>query len=123
MDFGVAGLATNANITEEAGSLKYMPPEVLSGNDRSVTPAIDIWAIGCILFGMICGELPFYGDSNKEVIHKICDGKFTFPSPIDKQLSKEVKDLIQRILVVSPHERYTISDIERHPWFLGEKMM
>lgn len=100
-----------------------MPPEVLSGKDRSVTPAIDIWAMGCILFGMVCGELPFNGNSNKEIIKAICEGKFSYPPTIEKQLSREVKDLIQKILVVDPQERYTIADIERHPWYLGEKLL
>lgn len=123
VDFGVAGIATNMTINEEAGSLKYMPPEVLSGKDKTVTPAIDIWAIGCILFAMVCGELPFNGATNKEVKHKIIEGKYAFPSAVEKQLSPEIKDLIAKILVVDPEERYKITDIERHYWFLGEKMM
>lgn len=108
-------------INEEAGSLKYMPPEVLSGKDKSVTPAIDIWAIGCILFAMVCGELPFNGATNKEIKQKICEGRYAFPSAVEKQLSPEIKDLIAKILVVDHEQRYRTIEIEKHPWYIGEK--
>lgn len=99
-----------------------MPPEVLSGKIKSVGPPIDVWAMGCILFSMVCGELPFYGNTNKETIEKICSGEFAFPSSAEKTLSREVKDLIEKILVVNPNERYTIPEIQKHPWILGQKL-
>lgn len=122
MDFGVAGFSSNLKIDAEAGSLKYMPPEILSGKSKSVGPAIDNWGLGCILFGMICGELPFNGGSTREIIQKICDGDFAIPRELDSKISAEVKDLIKRILVVNPNQRYTINDISSHPWITGMKL-
>ena len=52
------------------GSLRYMPPEVLNDEAKSIGPAIDIWAMGVILFRMVkivisimklFGVLPFDG--------------------------------------------------------------
>ncbi len=36
------------------GSLKYMAPEVLNGELKRIEPSIDIWALGIILFMMVC---------------------------------------------------------------------
>ena len=38
----------------DAGSLSYMAPEILQRKPNSVTPALDVWAIGIILYGGNC---------------------------------------------------------------------
>jgi len=45
----------------DAGSLKYLAPEIFLKKKNAVSPALDIWSMGIILFGMIVGELPFNG--------------------------------------------------------------
>lgn len=62
VDFGIAGSSNpNKDDKSNAGSLSYMPPEVLNNSCTSAEPQIDIWALGCILFAMIMGRLPFHG--------------------------------------------------------------
>lgn len=64
VDFGIAGLATNLNISKlDAGSLKYMAPELFTQKLRKLGPHIDIWALGVILYGMVFGQLPFDGEN------------------------------------------------------------
>jgi len=60
VDFGIAG-SSNPNKAEKsnAGSLSYMPPEVLDNTCTVAETQIDIWALGVILFAMIMGWLPF----------------------------------------------------------------
>ena len=99
-----------------------MPPEILSGASKAINPAIDIWALGCILFGMVCGQLPFNGSSNREIVRKICAGDYKFPTDLEVEISAEVKDLIKKILVVDPVKRYTLNSISAHPWMIGEKL-
>ena len=72
MDFGIAGLVID-NLPDKtrAGSLKYMAPEVLTEQNTDARPAIDVWSMGCILFAMLCGELPFTGKTVGEVTEKI----------------------------------------------------
>lgn len=115
-------MSSEIKVDIEAGSLRYMPPEILSGTNKVVGPNIDIWAMGCILYGMVCGELPFKGESNREIVEKICHADFSFSKDNEKRLSYEVKDLIRHILVPNPEERYTLKDISNHPWILEEKM-
>jgi MAP/microtubule affinity-regulating kinase len=62
VDFGIAGISNNINIDKiNVGSLLYMAPEVLTGKVDKIGPNLDVWALGCILFGMVCGVLPFNG--------------------------------------------------------------
>lgn len=51
IDFGIAGKFNMDDADEgTAGTLKYMPPEVLSGQNIKSSPAIDVWAIGILAY-------------------------------------------------------------------------
>lgn len=65
VDFGIAGLCAGrkSEITK-AGSLNYMPPELLKEKNVTAGPPLDIWAIGCMLYAMVVGGLPFIGKND-----------------------------------------------------------
>lgn len=69
VDFGIFG-SNRGGIEEKstAGSLKFMAPELFLGKTHS-TPKIDVWALGCILHGMILGDHPF-SDPDREKLKK-----------------------------------------------------
>ena len=69
VDFGIAGLfaGLKSEITK-AGSINYLSPEVVTGKNLNASPAMDIWAMGCILYAMLIGELPFDDPHHKEVV-------------------------------------------------------
>ena len=64
-DFGIFG-SNRGTIAERhnAGSIKYMSPELLQGDNAS-DPKIDIWALGILMYAMIIGEYPFDGQSRE----------------------------------------------------------
>ena len=49
-----------------AGSIKYMSPELLQGDNAS-DPKIDIWALGVLMYAMIVGQYPFDGASRENI--------------------------------------------------------
>ena len=49
-----------------------------------------------------------------QVLERILQVDYTFPTSIP--VSAECKDLLSRILVADPAKRFTIEDIQRHPW-------
>lgn len=76
IDFGIAGVMNR--LTEEdldAGSLGYMSPEcfqpVLTNANNEPNfkfdGRMDVWAIGVILYSMLCAELPFKGSTTHEI--------------------------------------------------------
>ena len=125
MDFGIAGVNVNFLVdNSDAGSLSYMAPEILQRKPNSVTPALDVWAIGIILYGMVCGELPFQGKENKDKLtaENIIKGEYGYPPDTGKRLSKELKDLIKKILNTNPATRITLNEIYEHPWMQEKKL-
>lgn len=106
----------------EAGSLDYMAPETLTRKHKTVHPGIDIWAMGCVLYAMICGCLPFTESSTKKTIERIITCDLRYPSKIEPMLSREVKDLLSRMLRVDYNERYTIVEVINHEWTNGKKL-
>ncbi len=102
----------------KAGSLKYMAPEVLSGRNIAASPALDVWSLGCMLFAMVCGALPFLGKSAAEVTDKIKRADFCFPT--GPMLTHHFRSLIGRMLELDYNLRITVKEIREHPWVRGE---
>jgi serine/threonine protein kinase len=73
-DFGISGVAEQVNPDSDIGTLKYMSPEVLSGNEKGNSPAVDVWAIGCIFYYLLFGRLPFAGKTSGDTIRLIVSG-------------------------------------------------
>jgi serine/threonine-protein kinase len=75
-DFGIAlalGAAGAGRLTETGLSLgtpHYMSPEQATG-DFNVSPAADIYALGCVLFEMLGGEPPFTGPNAQAVLARV----------------------------------------------------
>ena len=125
VDFGISGSSKPQDKeSTSAGSLGYMPPEVLDGSNLSSEPPIDIWALGCILYSMLLGRLPFFGhtpeDFEDQIINKQpkfkqkvrVDGHTIYPPP----LTAPVKEIIKAMLEKDPKERISIFTILNHPW-------
>jgi serine/threonine protein kinase len=78
------------------GTMVYIAPEVLSGNEYSVE--VDYWALGCLIFEMVTGHPPFKSNNLQGLRRLILEGSYKFPP--DSPLSAECKSLISSLLVV-----------------------
>jgi len=96
------------------GTPSYMAPEVWKG--QKYGKKVDVWAIGVIIYIMLCGFPPFYNESNEVMAKSIQSGEFEFPSPYWDNISELAKDLIMSILRVEPDDRPDAGEILEHPW-------
>lgn len=77
-DFGIFG--SNAGGEAEkvnAGSLKYMAPEILRGRTES-DPKIDVWSLGVMMYSMIMGNYPFSSNNRDELRKQVCTQEIKF---------------------------------------------
>ena len=111
MDFGIAGRSTpSVNDKTDAGTLKFMAPEVLKGVDTKASPMLDIWALGCMLFAMFFFKFPFDGDNANIVKERIMYAELRIPR--DRPHSDEFADLLRGILTKDPAKRYDLNLIK-----------
>jgi len=62
MDGGGFGHPSDKNMERRGtfvGTAYYVSPEMLK--DNMAAPASDIWALGCIIYRILTGEVPFCG--------------------------------------------------------------
>lgn len=60
-DFGLSDFyRPGAMVKSNCGTLSFLAPEVFKGT-ANAGPPLDVWAMGVILFALLCGRLPFEG--------------------------------------------------------------
>ena len=101
------------------GTRGYLAPEMLQRRDY--TRAVDTWALGVIVFVLLCGCLPFDDDSQTVPSDDLVRAKFVLRFPRwAKNLSASAKDLLSHLLDVNPVARFTAEQALDHPWVKGE---
>ncbi len=114
IDFGLSNYFNGKKLLiTPCGSPCYASPEMVSGNKYNGFD-IDIWAIGIILYAMLCGYLPFEDDDNNILFQKILECNLEIPD----FLSELSIDILHKILEVNPHKRIKIEDIKKHKFYL-----
>lgn len=104
--------APKTNMKTRAGTPFYIAPEVLTGN---YDEKCDVWSAGVILYILLCGYPPFYGETNKEILEQVKKGKQDFSGPEWKGKTENVFNLILK-MICHPNERYSAKQVLEHPW-------
>ena len=113
-DFGLSKIVWESQTMTPCGTVGYTAPEIVK--DERYSKSVDMWALGCVLYTLLCGFPPFYDESIEVLTEKVAKGQFTFLSPWWDEISKSAQDLISHLLTVDPEKRYTIKDFLAHPW-------
>ena len=85
------------------GTLAYMAPEQFQGQ---TSPAVDVYALGCLLFQLLTGEVPYAGATEQ-----IMYGHMMAPIPsiVERSgggIAPAVQEVIERALAKDPRQRY-----------------
>ena len=73
-----------------------------------------MWSIGVVLYIILCGKIPFPGDSHKEIIENVLAGEFHFDYAPFKVVSAEAKDLISKLFVRDDKLRLSAEEAFNH---------
>ena len=115
IDFGFSTCFSNEKKAKMfCGTPSYMAPEIVARIEYTGPPA-DIWALGVLLYVLLCGCYPFKAQSDKELYKKIQYGQFSVPAHI----SQAARSLILRILKLDPLKRPSVSEILKDSWVVS----
>ena len=106
-DFGIARAANTQQMTEVGsivGTAQYLSPEQARG--LAVGPESDIYSMGVVLYEMLCGELPFTGESAVDIAMKQVSDT---PPPLNRRnrlVSPAMEQVVMRALAKDPALRF-----------------
>ena len=105
-DFGVAHALADLRLTAEhlhVGTVPYMPPEQARGAPPD--PRGDLYALGAMLFELLCGELPFPGTDAATVLAQHAAAARPSVAARNPAISPALDALVTRLLAVDPADR------------------
>ena len=107
MDFGLALLTEGSKLTQldmTVGTAAYMSPEQIQGIE--VDHRSDIWALGCVLYEMVCGQRPFKGVYDKALLYEIVHDQPDALTGVRTGVPVELEWLVGKCLAKDANERY-----------------
>ena len=107
VDFGIAEAIGDTRLTAagaQIGSFAYMAPERFSGQE--ITPAIDIYALTCVLYEALTGQMPFQVDTPEAVVAAHLAYPPPQPSVANPNVPVSFDDVIARGMAKEPDDRY-----------------
>ena len=108
-DFGltkrIEGARTGATKAGDVvGTIQYVAPEQIEGGP--VDARTDVYALGCLVYQCLSGELPFGGDSDVAVMYAHLSGDQPRLSSVRPELPGELDAVIAKALERSPERRF-----------------
>jgi len=115
-DFGIAKAARDAATGGDddlpdltamgrmVGTAKYLAPEQVSGGD--IDARTDVYAVGAVLYEMLCGRAPFTGDNDLAVATARLHGPPQRPRAVLRTVPPRLDDIVMKALSLDPASRH-----------------
>ncbi|MEV4612363.1 protein kinase [Kitasatospora sp. NPDC049258] len=116
MDFGIAralqsGVTSMTQTGMVVGTPQYLSPEQALG--KSVDARADLYSVGCMLFELLTGQLPFDGDTAFTIAYKHVQEPPPAPSSVNSSVTAAVDALVARALRKDPAHRFPTAEAMR----------
>ena len=103
LDFGLS--AGDPNRGHLKGTVRYLAPEQLDPA-RPIDARTDVYALGVILYELLCGRPPYEGSSDEEILAAVRDGRPTLPIEIDSRVPEPLQAIALKAMEADPALRY-----------------
>jgi predicted Ser/Thr protein kinase len=113
VDFGLAkyfsggpGLPVETVQGEILGTPVFMAPEQAAGDSNRISPLVDIYSLGGVLYFLLTGRAPFNGPNLEKVLWQVRYNDPTPPRTLNPQADAELEAICLRCLHKDPEQRY-----------------
>lgn len=106
-DFGIARAISAGSLTqagEVMGSVQYLSPEQAKGG--TVGPQSDIYSLGCVLYELLTGTVPFKGDTPISIAFQHLQGDYVPLLKARPEVPVEVDNIVKKAIATNLIERY-----------------
>jgi serine/threonine-protein kinase len=109
-DFGLARrLEGGTGLTRSGvpmGTPSYMAPEQARGQARAIGPAVDVYALGAILYELLTGRPPFRAETAVETVRQVIDQEPVPPARLNARVPRDLETICLKCLRKDPGTRY-----------------
>jgi serine/threonine-protein kinase len=113
LDFGLCrkmGERVGADERRFVGTPAYMSPEQAKGEEKKLTPAADVYALGAILYDILTGRPPFAAETPWKTMQMAISTAPTPPRRFDANISPDMERFVLWCLEKEPGKRYPRAD-------------
>jgi tRNA A-37 threonylcarbamoyl transferase component Bud32 len=125
-DFGLAKKTDEVSVTAHGrvlGSPSYMAPEQASGKGAKLGPAVDVYALGAILYECLTGRPPFRAATVWDTVMQVISREPVPPAQLQPSVPRDLDSICLMCLKKSPSKRYESAEAladDLHRFQLGE---
>ncbi|MFT5524231.1 MAG: serine/threonine protein kinase [Pirellulaceae bacterium] len=114
-DLGLAGFVNDAENDPRAGKIAgtpdYLSPEQIK-TPHEITPASDVYSLGCTLYYAVTGKVPFPGGTAAEKARRHCEETPWHPRRFNPEINEEFVEIIADLMEKDPESRVqTAADV------------